>query len=117
MESKTFTFHVHLPEGIENVGQPIVLGDRKELGTWVHPVVKLRRPFLEKPTYWQSEPVNILLSNFLEKGDIKYKFAIHIPKSVLEREGKNVFEGNSDDSRILEIERENQFDIWKNNEN
>ena len=27
LESKIFTFHIHLPEGIEKIGQPIVFGD------------------------------------------------------------------------------------------
>jgi hypothetical protein len=112
MESKIFTFHIHLPEGIEKVGQPIVLGNRKELGNWENPIVKLRQPFFENPTYWQSEPINISLSNFLEKDDIRYRFAIHVPK----KREKFIFEGNDDnDNRILNIERNNQFDIWKNN--
>ncbi|PKC70591.1 hypothetical protein RhiirA1_439366 [Rhizophagus irregularis] len=112
MESKIFTFHIHLPEGIEKVGQPIVLGNRKELGYWENPIVKLRQPFLESPTYWQSEPITISLSNLLEKDDIMYRFAIHVPK----KSEKFIFEGNDDkDNRILDIERNNQFAIWKNN--
>ncbi|PKY15764.1 hypothetical protein RhiirB3_428014 [Rhizophagus irregularis] len=116
MENKTFTFHIHLPEGIENIGQPIVLGDIKELGFWENPVVKLFQPFPKNPTYWQSEPTIISVSNIPEKNYIQYRFAIHIPKPPFHE--KNVFEGNSDeDNRILDIEKENQFAIWKNNFN
>ncbi|CAB4390800.1 unnamed protein product [Rhizophagus irregularis] len=116
MENKTFTFHIHLPEGIENIGQPIVLGDIKELGFWENPVVKLFQPFPKNPTYWHSEPIIISVSNIPEKNYIQYRFAIHIPKPPFHE--KNVFEGNSDeDNRILDIEKENQFAIWKNNFN
>ncbi|PKY44126.1 hypothetical protein RhiirA4_442952 [Rhizophagus irregularis] len=116
MASKTIKFHIHLPGGIENIGQPIVLGDRKELGFWQKPIVKLRQPFPENLTYWQSELITISLPNFSKTNNIKYKFAIHIPTSINEEEGENVFEGNSpEDDRMLDIERENQFAIWKNN--
>ncbi|RIA78712.1 hypothetical protein C1645_842541 [Glomus cerebriforme] len=48
--------------------------------------------------------------------DIKYKFAINLLKPVFEREEKIIFEGNGDkDDRILDVERINQFGIWKNN--
>src|ERR1051325_7473483 len=115
MENKTFTFHIHLPIGVERVGQPVVLGDREELGSWENPIVKLHRPFRENPTYWKSKPVKISLTKF-EKDVIKYKFAIFTTKYVTKNE--IVFEGNEDeDSRILDIERDNQFAVWKNNKN
>ena len=101
MSSKTFTFHVHLPEGLDKFGQPIVLGNRKELGSWENPIVKLRQPFPKNPTYWQSSPINISLS---EIGDIKYKYSIHTPNSVLEEKNVLELEGNSDNVRhILNI--------------
>ncbi|GBC45554.2 hypothetical protein GLOIN_2v1778786 [Rhizophagus irregularis DAOM 181602=DAOM 197198] len=116
MSNRTIKFHIHLPGGIENIGQPIVLGDGKELGFWQKPIVKLRQPFPENLTYWQSELITISLPNFSKTNNIKYKFAIHIPTSINEEEGENVFEGNSpEDDRMLDIERENQFAIWKNN--
>jgi hypothetical protein len=117
MASKTIKFHIHLPGGIENIGQPIVLGDREELGFWRKPIVKLRQPFPENLTYWQSEPITISLPNYTKTNNIKYKFAIHMPTSIINKEeGENVFEGNSpEDNRMLDIERENQFAIWKNN--
>src|SRR6266542_909254 len=111
-ESKIFTFQIHLPEGIEKIGQPVVLGDIKELGFWQKPIVKLCQPFLENPTYWQSEPITISISKIPE-----YRFAIHVQNPAFHgNEEKNIFEGNGDkDNRILDIERENQFAIWKNN--
>src|SRR5436853_105568 len=119
MENKKFFFHIHLPKGIEKIGQPIVLGDGKELGNWENPIVKLCRPFPGNPTYWQSE-ITIPSSNFPKTNIIKYKFAVHISKSALnennEKKEEIIFEGNSpEDDRILDIERENQFAIWKNN--
>ncbi|GBC06772.1 hypothetical protein RclHR1_07030002 [Rhizophagus clarus] len=112
MESKIFMFHIHLPEGIKKIGKPIVLGNRKELGNWENPIVKLCQPFFESPTYWQSEPINISLSNLSKKDVIRYKFAIHVPN----KSEKFIFEGNDDkeDDRILDIDRNNQFAIWKN---
>ncbi|RIA80530.1 hypothetical protein C1645_838538, partial [Glomus cerebriforme] len=112
MEKNIFTFHIHLPEGIERVGQPIILGNIKELGFWENPIVKLHQPFLENSTYWRSEKISISLSNFFENDDIKYRFAIQVPN----KREKIIFEGNDDkDNRILDIERENQFAIWKDN--
>ncbi|RGB41526.1 hypothetical protein C1646_752088 [Rhizophagus diaphanus] len=85
---------------------------KKELGYWENPIVKLRQPFLESPTYWQSESITISLSNLLEKDDTMYRFAIHVPK----KSEKFIFEGNDEkDNRILDIGRNNQFAIWKNN--
>src|ERR1700722_5093568 len=109
MEDKIFTFHIHLPEKAKETGQPIVLGNIKELGSWESPIVKLQQ-FPLNPTYWRSGPVKISLSKS-EKDVIKYKFAIHTLSN------KTIFEGNSDeDSRILDTEKDNQFAIWKNNE-
>ncbi|RIA93442.1 hypothetical protein C1645_819410, partial [Glomus cerebriforme] len=113
-----FTFHVHLPEGLEKFGQPVVIGEEKELGSWDRPIVKLRQAFPANPTYWQSEPVAISLLN-IEKYDIKYKYAIHVGKSLFNFRGKEekfLFEGNYDsDNRILDTARNDQFGIWKTN--
>ncbi|CAB4443247.1 unnamed protein product [Rhizophagus irregularis] len=108
----SFTFHILLPENIERNGQPVILGDVKELGSWKNPIVKLRQPFLQNPTYWKSDPVTISVSNF-EK--IQYKYAIHTSKSMLfGGEEKIEFEGiDSQDNRTLNIEINDQFDIWK----
>ncbi|GES73776.1 hypothetical protein GLOIN_2v432849 [Rhizophagus clarus] len=114
MEKNTlsFTFHILLPENIEKKGQPVILGDVKELGSWKNPVVKLRQPFPQNPTYWKSNPVTISVSNF-EK--IQYKYAIHTAKSTLfGGEEKIEFEGiDTQDNRTLNIETNDQFDIWK----
>ncbi|RGB33408.1 hypothetical protein C1646_816080 [Rhizophagus diaphanus] len=114
MENNTlsFTFHILLPENIERNGQPVVLGDVKELGSWKNPIVKLRQPFPQNPTYWKSDQVTISVSNF-EK--IQYKYAIHTSKSILfGGEEKIEFEGiDSQDNRTLNIEINDQFDIWK----
>jgi hypothetical protein len=106
-------FHVHFPEGIEKVGTPVVLGNVKELGSWELPVVKLSS---QNQTYWRSDPVTIPLSS---AGDeIQYKYAIHIPKPLYRFGGeeKIIFEGNGPrNNRVLNIERNNQFDIFINN--
>ncbi|GBC04617.1 hypothetical protein RclHR1_05780008 [Rhizophagus clarus] len=115
------TFHVHLPEGIEKRGQPVVLGSRKELGSWETPIVKLRQ---QNQTYWKSDPITIsfLHLHFLRVthvDPIHYKYAIYISKSMFNRGNeKFVFEGidgNFKDCRMLNIERNDQFDIWMNN--
>ncbi|UZO21060.1 uncharacterized protein OCT59_013464 [Rhizophagus irregularis] len=118
LESKTFTFHIHLPEGIEKIGQPIILGNVEELGFWETPIVKLLQPFPKNPTHWQSEPITISVSN-TERNRIQYRFAIHVQSPALYgNEEKNIFEGDGDkDNRILDTERENQYAIWKNNSN
>ncbi|CAB5385538.1 unnamed protein product [Rhizophagus irregularis] len=114
MENNTlsFTFHILLPENIEENGQPIVLGNVKELGSWNNPIVKLRQPFPQNPTYWKSDPVAISVSNF---GNVQYNYAIHTPKFTLfGREGKIIFEGiDVQDRRTLNIKITDQFDIWR----
>ncbi|PKC60440.1 hypothetical protein RhiirA1_539838, partial [Rhizophagus irregularis] len=113
MENNTlsFTFHILLPENIERNGQPVVLGDVKELGSWKNPIVKLRQPFPQNPTYWKSDPVTISVSNF-EK--IQYKYAIQTSKPTLFGEEKIEFEGiDTEDNRTLNIGINDQFDIWK----
>ncbi|PKY44130.1 hypothetical protein RhiirA4_458302, partial [Rhizophagus irregularis] len=110
-------FHVHLPEGIEKNGYPVVLGDGKELGSWEKPIVKLQQPFPQNPTYWRSDPVTISLLNF---NDIQYKYAIHINRyTFYNLRGKKeeiAFEGNGkEDNRTLDTGRHDQFDIWKTN--
>lgn len=116
--SKTFTFHIHLPEGIEKIGQPIVLGSVEELGFWETPIVKLLQPFPKNPTHWQSEPITISVSN-TERNQIQYRFAIHVQSPALYGNEKNIFEGDGDkDNRILDTERENQsYAIWRNSSN
>jgi hypothetical protein len=114
MENNTlsFTFHILLPENIERNGRPVVLGNVKELGSWKNPIIKLRQPFPQNTTYWKSDPVTISVSNF-EK--IQYRYAIHTYKSTLFRgEEKIEFEGiDTQDNRMLNIEINDQFDIWK----
>ncbi|PKY26550.1 hypothetical protein RhiirB3_513718 [Rhizophagus irregularis] len=114
MENNTlsFTFHILLPENIEENGQPVVLGNVKELGSWNNPIVKLRQPFPQNPTYWKSDPVAISVSNF---GNVQYNYAIHTPKFTLfGREGKIIFEGiDVQDRRTLNIKITDQFDIWR----
>jgi len=116
MEDHTmlFTFHILLPEHIEKNGQPVVLGDIQELGSWENPVVKLRRPFPQNPTYWKSDPITISASN-LDKRIILYKYAIHTSKSVLSGNREKIeFEGiDAQDNRTLNIKKNDQFDIWK----
>src|ERR1700722_9943065 len=113
-ENKSFTFHVHLPEGIEKIGQPIVLGDVEELGFWKNPIVKLVQLFPKNQTHWQSEPITISVSNTV-RNYIQYRFAIYAQKPALhESEEKIIFEGDGDkDNRILDIKKENQFSVWK----
>ncbi|PKY50617.1 hypothetical protein RhiirA4_530802 [Rhizophagus irregularis] len=113
MENNTlsFTFHILLPENIERNGQPVVLGDVKELGSWKNPIVKLRQPFPQNPTYWKSDPVTISVSNFKK---IQYKYAIYTFISRLPGEEKIEFEGiDAQDNRTLNIDINDQFDIWK----
>ncbi|EXX73467.1 hypothetical protein RirG_060090 [Rhizophagus irregularis DAOM 197198w] len=104
-------FHVHFPEGIDKVGNPVVLGNVKELGSWKSPIVKLSP---QNRTYWRSSPVIISLSSV--RGEIQYKYAIHTPKPVFRGKEKIEFEGvNYGDNRILNIKRNDQFDIFKSN--
>ncbi|PKC14796.1 hypothetical protein RhiirA5_495093 [Rhizophagus irregularis] len=112
-----FIFHVHLPEDIDKIGKPVILGNIEELGLWKKPVVKLHQPYPQNQTYWQSNPVTVPLSSLVNK-EIQYKYAIHANKSIFNsREEKILHEGNgSKDNRILNIERNDQFDIWINND-
>ncbi|PKY60408.1 hypothetical protein RhiirA4_518435, partial [Rhizophagus irregularis] len=107
---KIFNFHVYLPENIEKIGQPVVLGDADELGAWGRPIVKLRQ---QNRTYWKSDPVSISIIS-----SIQYKYAIHIPKSDPTSRRENFeFEGfneiDAGDNRTLDVQRNDQFDIWK----
>ncbi|PKY59050.1 hypothetical protein RhiirA4_481486 [Rhizophagus irregularis] len=45
MANKTIKFHIHLPGGIGNIGQLIVLGDREELRFWQKPIVNYDNHF------------------------------------------------------------------------
>ncbi|UZO04042.1 uncharacterized protein OCT59_024441 [Rhizophagus irregularis] len=110
-------FHVHFPEGIDKVGNPVVLGNVKELGSWKSPIIKLSPQ--KNRTYWRSSPV--IISSSSVRGEIQYKYAIHVPAKTLYGLGRFgreeiIFEGNGDrDNRMLNIERNNQFDIFINN--
>ncbi|CAI2163352.1 4918_t:CDS:2 [Funneliformis geosporum] len=105
MEDKLYTFHVHLPIEIEKLGQPVVIGDGKELGNWKYPIVKLFRPSIKYPTYWKSQPLS------LSNAKIRYNYAIHLPASFFQLEDEKVsFE--SIEKRSLS--GKNQFDIWIN---
>src|SRR5207248_909989 len=108
---KTIRFHVHLPANIEKLGQPIVIGDGRELGDWEIPIVKLNRPYLNNPTYWQSEYIMILIS---EESNIQYKYAIFVPH--LFHKDKIFCEGNInlEDKRLLNLNMKYHFDIWVN---
>src|SRR5215213_4520929 len=109
MENNTFTFHVHLPENVEKIGRPVILGDG---ASWRNPVVKLRQPFPQNPTYWQSDPITFSLSIIAGKNDIQYKYAI-----LIESDGKaeTVYDGQN--ILILDTTKNDQFGIWKNNLN
>ncbi|EXX66010.1 hypothetical protein GLOIN_2v1847651 [Rhizophagus irregularis DAOM 181602=DAOM 197198] len=112
MENNKFIFNVHLPENIEKIEQPVVVGGVVELGMWRTPIVKLRQPYPHDPTYWQSDPVTI---NIVDKRNIYYKYAIYVPKSSLKKE-VIIYEGTSDlDNRTLDFNRSSQFAIWKIN--
>ncbi|CAI2182617.1 19463_t:CDS:10, partial [Funneliformis geosporum] len=102
---------------IKRFGVPVILGDGKELGNWKTPNINLHQPFPQNPTYWQSDPVIISLSSIEKKNDIHYKIAVYIFKPYLRgREERIIFEGNgSQDKRSLDIARNHQFCIWKNN--
>jgi hypothetical protein len=108
-------FHVHLPERIEKHGQPVVLGNVKELGSWKRPIIKLYQPYDDgrNSTYWRSDQITISMSNIEFNRDIRYKYALTVGY-VFE---KVVFEGNSDrEDRTLDIKRNDQFDLWKNSD-
>jgi hypothetical protein len=108
MENNKFIFNVHLPEKLEKMGQPIVLGSVKELGMWKTPIVKLRQPYPYDPTYWRSDPVTISISNTGDRRHIHYKYAIYVPEKE-----KIIFEGISpQDNRTLDFNRSSQFSIW-----
>ncbi|CAI2184234.1 5017_t:CDS:2, partial [Funneliformis geosporum] len=105
-----FIFHVHMPENIDKIGQPVVLGDGQELGFWEQPNIKLHQPLPQSPTYWRSDSVKISVSITTEGYDIQYKYAICEKESE-----KNILEGNSNrENRTLDIMRIDQFGIWKN---
>lgn len=112
MENNSITFHVHLPTNIEKLGNPIILGDGPELGEWKKPIVKLHKPYINHPTYWQSEPIDFSNTQILER---KYTYAINIPSALLFlEESKIISEG---DKRILNNKEKNHYDIWINGNN
>ena len=106
-------FHVHIPEEIGKTGHPVVLCTRKESGSSIHPIVKLRRPFQnQNPTYWQSDLVTISLPNVTilpNLDEIRYTYAINIA-GWLGRDENLKFEPRA--SRKLDTKINGQFDIW-----
>ncbi|CAG8748476.1 17634_t:CDS:1, partial [Racocetra persica] len=61
INSETFiTFHVHMPENLDESIRPLVVGNVKELGNWKKPVVKLHQ-IDTNSTYWVSDPVKVHL--------------------------------------------------------
>ncbi|CAG8659898.1 11071_t:CDS:2 [Funneliformis mosseae] len=46
-----FIFLVHMPENIDTIGQPVVLGDGQELESLEQPNIKLHLPLPQNPTY------------------------------------------------------------------
>ncbi|CAG8458228.1 27153_t:CDS:2 [Dentiscutata erythropus] len=108
-------FHVHLPSAIENKGDPVVVGNIKELGKWKEPIVQLQQPYRHhNSTYWISEPVSIPISAFDE--GIRYRYAVYVPRKT-DKKNKELGDlyqesGIKNDFRFLEkIKGGNQFDI------
>ncbi|CAG8762326.1 20276_t:CDS:2, partial [Dentiscutata erythropus] len=102
------TFHVHLPPHIERYGEPVIVGNCKELGSWRMITIKLIQPYRQEyPTYWRSHTVEIQLG----RDEIKYKYGIFNRGSV-------DYEGENDrQNRTLDIRTNDQYDIWQNNNN
>ncbi|CAG8470531.1 17412_t:CDS:2, partial [Cetraspora pellucida] len=116
------TFHVHMPEKLDKPMHPLVVGNIKELGCWKQPVVKLHQ-IDANSTYWVSEPVKI----YLREGKLQYKYAVHRPsenqgyfsraRNYVLGDQTIIMEGNSEkDNRELTYS-ENQYDVWKTNNN
>ncbi|CAG8435114.1 11795_t:CDS:10, partial [Scutellospora calospora] len=100
------TFHVHLPQYIERYGEPVILGNCKELGGWTNITIQLTQPHKrEFPTYWRSHPVEIQIGG----NEIKYKYGIFSNQNV-------DFEGEGEmQNRTLDTRTNDQYDIWRNN--
>ncbi|CAI2172422.1 14093_t:CDS:2 [Funneliformis geosporum] len=110
IEDKIVTFHVHLPVDIEKHGQPIVIGNGKELGEWKLPIIKLFRPFPNNnPTYWKSK--SIVISNVPHILQLSYNYAIHVPSSIFQLEDEKVL---FESSEKRSLDGKNQFDVWIN---
>src|SRR4051794_14228757 len=110
MEFRKIKFHVHSPVNIEKLGQPIVVGDGRDLGEWENPNMKLNRPYSNNPTYWRSESILILIP----KGSkIQYKYAISVPASLF-RKNKIIYEGNINLEDKRDLNPIHHFDIWNN---
>ncbi|CAG8532664.1 1628_t:CDS:2 [Scutellospora calospora] len=117
-------FHVHLPLNVKELGVPVIVGNIKELGSWNDPIVKLHQISRRTPpncsnTYWVSDPVSISLKNLESIQEIRYKYVI-VPSQLTTRKTKDfktmIYEGFDDTSERVLLLRENQYDIWKNNE-
>ncbi|CAG8492109.1 7029_t:CDS:2 [Dentiscutata erythropus] len=131
-------FHVYLPPDIENHFEsaiPCVIGNIDELGKWEFPIVKLKQRSNKHThgnycTYWVSEPVTIPVSYFQTGDEVRYLYAIYIPKRQEKKKNKDRDDKmNLDDSgelsgdmyresiggnhRILrnQLSEQNQFDI------
>ncbi|CAG8564699.1 23241_t:CDS:2, partial [Dentiscutata erythropus] len=100
------TFHVHLPAYIERHGEPVIVGNCKELGSWGTITIKLTQPYKrEYPTYWRSHTVDIKLGRY----EIRYRYGIF-------NQGTVDYEGESDRQyRILDIRTNDRYDIWQKN--
>lgn len=129
-ESINVVFHVHLPPDIEKRFEkaiPCVIGNIDELGKWEFPIVKLKQHSSRwvSSTYWVSDPVTIPVSNFVTGEEVRYLYAIYIPKKQEKKKNKddrmdmdNSAESNGDiyresDYRVLrnQLIEQNQFDI------
>ncbi|CAG8815743.1 35456_t:CDS:2, partial [Gigaspora margarita] len=107
-ECVQITFHVHLPPHIERFGEPVIVGNCKELGSWKMVTILLTQPHKrEHPTYWRSHPVEIQLG----RDEIKYKYGVFNRGS-----GRVEYEGEGErQNRTLDTRTNDQYDIWQNN--
>ncbi|CAG8692509.1 10656_t:CDS:2, partial [Racocetra persica] len=101
------TFHVHLPQQIERHGEPVIMGNCEELGSWKMITIQLTQPHKQEyPTYWRSHPVDIRIG----RNDIKYKYGIFNQyRRTIDYEG----EGERQ-NRTLDTSTNDQYDIWLN---
>ncbi|CAG8448567.1 1498_t:CDS:10 [Acaulospora colombiana] len=109
-------FHAHLPRSIENVGEPVVVGNIKELGKWTDPIIQLQQIYNRSNSYfyptagihWSSEPISIPIASF-EQG-VKYRYGIYRSSDRrTSKDGDFYFEDG--ELRNLDIRGGNQFDI------
>ncbi|RIB19825.1 hypothetical protein C2G38_2141452 [Gigaspora rosea] len=101
-------FHVHLPYSIEIKGDPVIVGNIKELGKWKDPIIHLQQPYrYHNSTYWISELVSIPISAFDE--GIRYRYAVYVPRK--KTKDFDLYSESGNGFRFLEIKGGNQFDI------